>query len=84
MPVPASTERKAAELSPLGEHLLAILQSSHMWMTRKEIAAALGRPGDLLTPDEWRVLRELATDGFIAMGQRKVGAVKHEYIYKAK
>ena len=84
MPMPTLTERKPAELTPLGEQLLEILQGSHTWMTRKQIAAELGRPGDQLTPDEWRVLREIAMDGFIAMSQRKVGAVKHEYIYKAK
>ena len=53
-------------------------------MTRKQIAAELGRPDGQLTPDDWRVLRELATDRRIDMSQRKTGAMKHEYIYKAK
>ncbi len=84
MPIATSTERKAAELTPLGEQLLEILQGSGEWMTRKQIARELGRPDDQLTPDDWRVLRELATDRRIDMNWRKVGAVKHEYIYKAK
>jgi hypothetical protein len=71
------------ELTPLGNRLLEILQASGEWMTRKQIADELGRPSGL-TPYDWQVLRELATDGFIDMSQRKIGAVKQEYIYKAK
>ena len=80
----APTTRQPADLTPLGERLLEILQVSGDWTTRKQIAVELGRPDSQLTPDDWRVLRELATDRRIDMSQRKIGAVKHEYIYKAK
>ena len=82
--MPTSTVRQPADLTPFEERLLKILQSSGDWMTRKQIATELGRPDGQLTPDDWRVLRELATDSIIDMSQRKIGAVKHEYIYKAK
>ncbi len=78
------TARQPADLTPLEERLLEILQGSGEWMTRKQIARELGRPDDQLTPDDWRVLRELATDRRIDMSQRTTGVVKHEYIYKAK
>ena len=80
----APITREPADLTPLGERLLEILQRAGDWMTRKQIAAELGRQGDQLTPDEWRVLRELATDHRIDMSQRKIGAMRHEYIYKVK
>jgi hypothetical protein len=82
--MPAPTTRQPTDLTPFGERLIEILQGSGDWMTRKQIAAELGRPDSLLTPDDWRVLRELATDSRIDMSWRKIGAVKHEYIYKAK
>lgn len=73
----------AAALTPLGERLVGILQSSSNWMTRQDIAVELGRLSGQLTPYEWQALRELATDRLIQMSQRKVSAGKHEYIYKA-
>lgn len=71
-------------LTPLGERLLDILKESGEWMTRKEIAAALGRPNDKLAPYDWQVLDALAADDLITVTNRKIGAVRTEYIYKAK
>lgn len=71
------------QLTPLGEVILATLRDAGDWMTRKDLAAALGRPG-LLGPHDLRLLDELEADGLIEVRKEKIGTVKFEFQYKAK
>ena len=70
-------------LTPLGERLLEILRGSGEWMSRGEIAREIGRP-TRLTPYDVQVLEDLADDNLIQIDSRKIGAVRTEYIYRAK
>ena len=70
------------DLTDLQNLFLKILQQQGDWMTRTEIAVAIERP-HRLNPHDVAMLDDLAEKGIIQMNERKVGAVKTVYIYKA-
>jgi hypothetical protein len=71
------------ELTDLQQLLLDVLERNSDWMTRSQIADAIERP-NRLNPHDVSMLDDMAEKGIIDVTERKIGAVKTEYIYKAK
>ena len=70
------------DLTDLQNLFLEILEQQGDWMTRAEIAVAIERP-HRLNPHDVAMLDDMAEKGIIQVNERKVGAVKTVYIYKA-
>lgn len=74
----------ADELTPLAKKLIETLeQSGEEWLTRREIAARLGRPG-VLPPYDVQLLEKLVQDGLVEKQQQSRGVVLFEYTYRLK
>lgn len=69
------------QVKGLAKVLLETLQKSDHPMSRKEIAAAIGRPG-ILTPHDVKTLKDLESEGFISIENVETGPARTEYRYK--
>jgi repressor of nif and glnA expression len=70
------------ELSKLQAALLNVLKNSDSWMSRKDIAGALGRKS--LSYHDIQQLKALEGLGLIESREATIGAVLTAYEYKAK
>lgn len=68
----------------LGDVFLSALRSHRgEWMTRRQIADAVGRDGSLL-PYDVRLLERMVNDGLIEMRKEPAGPVQVNYFYRVK
>jgi predicted transcriptional regulator len=67
----------------LQQLLSDVLRQHGDWMTRAQIAQAIDRP-NRLNPHDVAMLDDLVEKGIIEVTKRKTGAVRTEYVYKAK
>lgn len=72
------------DVTQLSDLILEKLRESGQWMTRREIAQAMGRPGNRLNPYDVQLLEVLASQKLVEIAQRKIGIVQTENIYRAK
>jgi hypothetical protein len=72
------------ELTPLAVFILDTLEARRgVWLTRQEIASAIGRPARL-TPHDIDLLETLVTAGRVEKSERQTGVVQTAYIYRIK
>lgn len=74
---------EATTMKPLQEALLkAVRSAGGAWLSRREIAKRINRPGRL-NPYDVQILEQLASDGYIETSKRIRGTVLEERIYRA-
>ena len=73
-----------SELTPLAKLLNETIASAGDWVTRRDIAFAIGRPNGRLTPYDISVLDNLEAAGQVEIRQEKTGTVRFEFQYRAK
>lgn len=71
------------EVTELEAKLLEVLRANGDWMTRRQVAQALGRPG-ILTPYDVELLEKLAAADLVEITQRPTGPVRKVWSYRAK
>lgn len=72
------------KISALGLKIVEILSNAgNQWLTRRDLAAELGRPS-FLQPHDLRVLGELESAGLIESRKHQTGAVKFSFEYRVK
>lgn len=69
-------------LTPLATVILNTLRAKKAWLTRSEIAQAIGRPNKA-TPRDIEMLNLLVSRGLVEVQQHSRGVVQVEYIYRA-
>ena len=77
----AAALRPPDHVTPLADHLLKILRTSGEWMTRTQIAQAIGR--SRLTPYDISCLELLATQALVETRQAKRGLFGTRWEYRA-
>lgn len=75
--------RERFDVTELSEHLLSTLRGNGGWMNRRELGLAIGRPARL-TPYDLVLIEEMIAAGLIEVDQRIAGAVRREWVYRAK
>ena len=68
----------------LGEKMLEVLKESGDWFNRRQLADALRRPKQLLTPHDISTLEMLENEGLIVAEKHSIGTVKFEFRYRSK
>jgi DNA-binding IclR family transcriptional regulator len=71
-------------MSELEQVLLQALRSCPGWLSRREIADAIGRPNGKLLAYDRKLLQRLAEQGLVEVQLSRRGVVQQEYIYRAK
>lgn len=70
-------------MTALSDKMLDTLRQHNGWITRKQLAQALGRPGQL-TPYDVEILEGFVSAGLVERDDRLVGVVKTVMHYRAK
>ncbi len=70
-------------MTALSDKMLDTLRHAGGWITRKQLAQALGRPGQL-TPYDVEILEGFVSAGLVERDDRLVGVVKTIWYYRAK
>lgn len=66
----------------LKDFILQTLRTNGGWMSRQEIATAIGRPGRI-SPYDIKLLNELVDSGLVEKSARPRGPVQRAHTYRA-
>lgn len=67
----------------LGALLLDVLRADGGWLTRRQLATALGRGGGRMTPYDAQLIEGLVSAGLVEREERPMGIVRTVRYYRA-